>query len=242
MFSRFLLFFLISSNTWAVPVYTVGVEDIDYMPIFSSTHNPDNFKGYARDVLDRFAKSEKIEFKYVSLPVKRFVNVYQSGKLDFAFPDNPKWELPTKKNLNITYSDPIITFQDAIYVRPERVGLGIEKMKILGNLRGFSAWKFQQYIDSGKMSTDNANSPESLINMALLGRVDGINLAHQVAQYHLKKMNRPKDLVSDPALLPLQDSHYYFSTIRHHELIKKLNLFLKRDAANIMQLKKKYGL
>lgn len=229
-------------SVFALPVYTVGVEDIDYMPIFSSTHNPENFKGYARDVLDRFAKSEKIEFRYVALPVKRFVNVYQSGKLDFAFPDNPKWNLPKKDDLNIIYSNPIIIFQDAVFVRPEKLGLGVEQMKVLGNLKGFSAWKFQKYIDSGKMRVESTHAPESLIHMVLLGRVDGINMAQQVARYHLKKIGNEKGLVADPQLLPSQDSYYYFSTLHHPEMIKKLNLFLKKDAANIHQLKKKYGL
>ncbi|MEA9355993.1 transporter substrate-binding domain-containing protein [Bacteriovorax sp. PP10] len=233
---------LISASAFALPVYTVGVEDIDYMPIFSSTHNPENFKGYARDVLDRFAKSEKIEFRYVALPVKRFIYVYQSGKLDFAFPDNPNWNLPKKDNLNIIYSNPIITFQDAIFVRPEKLGLGIEKMKVLGTLKGFSAWKFQKYIDSGKMRVESTHAPESLIHMALLGRVDGINMAQQVARYHLKKIGNEKGLVPDPQLLPSQDSYYYFSTLHHPEIIKKLNLFLKKDAANIHELKNKYGL
>lgn len=243
MVSHLLLFLsLISTSAFALPVYTVGVEDIDYMPIFSSTHNPANFKGYAREVLDRFAKSEKIEFRYVPLPVKRFINVYQSGKLDFAFPDNPKWDLPKKENLNIIYSNPIIIFQDAVFVRPENLGLGIEQMKVLGNLKGFSAWKFQKYIDSGKMSVVSTHAPESLIQMALLGRVDGINMAQQVVRYHLKKIGNEKGLVSDPELLPSQNSYYYFSTLRHPEVIKKLNLFLKKDAANIQQLKKKYGL
>lgn len=67
-------------------------------------------------------------------------------------------------------------------------------------------------------------------------------MAQQVVRYHLKKIGNEKGLVSDPQLLPSQDSYYYFSTLQHPEIIKKLNLFLKKDTANIHQLKKKYRL
>lgn len=94
----------------------------------------------------------------------------------------------------------------------------------------------------GKLKTESTAAPESLINMLLLGRVDGINMAQQVVQYHLIKMNRPNAIVFDPQLLPIQDSHYYFSTLKHPKIINRLNIFLKKDSVFIEQLKKKYGL
>lgn len=243
MICRLALFLLIlSNNALASSVYTVGVEDIDYTPIFSSMPAPENFKGFARDLLDKFAESEKIEFKYVPLPIKRFLLVFQSGNLDFAFPDNPKWNLEEKKNLKVTYSTPLITFQDAVFVKPEKLGLGIGSLKVLGTLSGFTPWKFQSLIDAGKIKLESANTPETLVNMALLGRVDGINMARQVVQYHLKKKERPNDLVSDPKLMPLRDSYYHFSTLKHPEVIKKLNIFIKKESVFIRELKKKYGL
>lgn len=236
------LIFLFSAKVFALPTFTVGVEDIDYSPIYSGADGPGHFKGYAREILDRFAKSENIEFKYIPLPVKRFLAEYQEGKMDFAFPDNPNWNVEAKKKLKRVYSSPIITFQDAIFVRPEKLGQGIENLRTLGTLKGFSYWKFQQYVDSGKMQIDSSLAPEGLINMGLLGRVEGINLAQQVVYYYLKKLNREGALIPDPQLLPIQDSHYYLSTLRHPEMIKKLNVFLKKDRIYINQLKKKYGL
>lgn len=243
MMLRFIItFILLTFNVSAATVYTVGVEAIDYSPIFSSTIGPRNFEGYAREVLDRFAKSENIEFQYVPLPVKRFINVYHSGQLDFAFPDNPQWNKTAQNKEKIIYSHPIIVFQDAIFVLPKDLGKGIKSLKVLGTLMGFSVWKFNEYIKAGTMSLESVLTPESLINMALLGRVDGINLAKQVVYYYLKKMNRINGLVIDTELLPIQDSFYHFSTIKHPNIIKKLNAFLKKDAVYLSSLKKKYDL
>jgi ABC-type amino acid transport substrate-binding protein len=240
---RFIIYFIFFTlNAYATTTYTIGVEAIDYSPIFSSTIGPRNYEGYTRDVLDRFAKSEGIEFRYIPLPIKRFVNVYQLGQLDFAFPDNPQWEKEKKFKAQVIYSRPVIDFQDAIFVLPERLGMGVRNLKVLGTLLGFSVWKFNDMIKAGNMTLESASTPESLINMALLGRVDAINLAKQVVYYYLKKMNRANGLVIDPELLPIKDSHYYLSTIKHPRVIKRFNLFLKKDEVYLSKLRKKYGL
>jgi polar amino acid transport system substrate-binding protein len=240
---RLIIFYLfMTCNTFALTTYTVGVEDIDYSPIYSSTIGPRNFEGFTRDVLDRFAKSENIEFRYIPLPIKRFINVYEAGKLDFAFPDNPHWDKDIKIKKNINFSSPIIVFQDAIFVKPERLGKGADHLKVLGTLLGFSVWKFKEKVNSGKLTLASATTPEGLIKMGILGRVDGVNLAKPVVFYYLKQMDKPNALVMDPQLLPIKNSTYHISSIKYPQVIKKLDLFLRKDAVYINKLKTKYGL
>ncbi len=223
------------------PSYTVGVENIDLSPIYSVNPASQSYQGVIRDILDRFAASEKIRFVYVPLPIRRFQLEYWGGRLDFAFPDNPAWNPEPKRNLKIHYSEPVFSFQDAVLVAPSKLGQGIEQLKALGTVRGYTLWKFQSRVDQKKLRIVVAPSPESLVEMALTGHVEAINLPLQIANFHLRKFQHVGDLVPDPSLLPIQNSSYYFSTIRHPELIKKFDLFLKNEASTIRQIKKEKG-
>ncbi|MES2948992.1 MAG: hypothetical protein V4858_10670 [Pseudomonadota bacterium] len=66
-----------------------------------------------------------------------------------------------------------------------------------------------------------------MINMALAQRVDGINVARQVAEFHLKDMGQPHALVADATLLPSTDSQYLLSSIKHPEMIRAFDQFLQ---------------
>lgn len=230
-----------SSQLWAQLTYTVGVENVDFSPI-SSVRMPGNeYQGLSRQILDRFAKSEKIQFKYVPLPIRRFQQEYWLGNLDFAFPDNPEWNRDRKKNMKITYSGPVISFQDAVLVRPQKVGQGFDQIKSIGTVRGFTLWKFQDLIEAKKLRVVAAPSPNSLVQMLLAGHVDAINLPPQIANFHLKKIGRVGAMVPDPALMPIQKSNYYVSSIHHPEIIQKLNRFLVKDAPAIRKILKENG-
>lgn len=226
----------------AVPTYTVGVEDIDLSPFYAVRSSDNTYTGYARDVLDRFAKSQNVHFVYVPLPVKRFQVEYWNGKLDFAFPDNPEWNKDQKKNLKIMYSEPVLSFHDTVLVFPDRVGQGLNRLKSLGTIRGFTLWKFQKQIDEKKLRIESAPDPASVIQMLFSGRVDAINLPLQIATCHLKKMNRVGAIVPDPGLMPIESSSYYFSSIRYPQIIKNFNLFLKKEANSLSRLRKDEGL
>src|SRR5215207_7883334 len=100
--------------------YRVGVEDVDYYPIYSAVPPDYQFRGYARDLLDAFAVHEQIQLRYVPLPVRRMNHSYWSGQLDLIFPDNPRWSQPDKQGHAIIYSEPVLVFQDAMLVLPSR--------------------------------------------------------------------------------------------------------------------------
>lgn len=221
---------------WA-ETYVVGVEDVDYAPIYSNTGG--RYHGYARDLLDLFASREGITLSYQPLPIKRIALYNKLGKIDLIYPDNPRWNAQDKRGVVVHYSAPTLTFQDAILVKPERQGL---PMRSLGMVRGFTPWKFQDDIQAGRLRVENAPGPQNLVQMALLGRVDGINLAQQVARYHLAQLGSPGALLPDTRLTPMQNSQYFLSSVRQPELIARFDGFLKREHKAVEALQRRYGL
>ncbi|TWC33231.1 ABC-type amino acid transport substrate-binding protein [Pseudomonas sp. SJZ079] len=228
--------------TVAAQTYSVGVEDVDYFPIFSVAPPDHQYRGYARELLDLFATHEKITLRYVPLPVRRLYHNYWAGQLDLVFPDNPLWSEPGKPEDSISYSQPLLAFQDVMLVMPARLGQPLQRFRKLGFVRGFTPWKFHAEIAAGQVEIHRAPNPEGLIWMTLAGYIDGANMAQQVARYHLARQGRPDALVAEPRLLALSDSHYYLSSIRHPELIQRFDAFLRSEQRAVAALKAKYGL
>lgn len=218
--------------------YVVGVQDLDYFPIYA-TDAQGEYRGYGRELLDLFAKRSGIQFIYQARPVRRLVNDYLAGRVDLMFPDNPNWDKDKKAGLEISYSAPALVFQDAVMVRPDNLG---QPLQSLGSVMGFTPWKFMADVNAGKLRLHEAPGPLNLIKMALAGRVQGVNMARQVAEYHLKAMDQPDALVPDLSLLPSRDSQYLLSSIRHPEVIRQFDQFLQTDKAAVLALKRKYGL
>lgn len=222
--------------------YRVGVEDVDYYPIYSAVPPDYQFRGYARDLLDAFAVHAQVQLRYVSLPVRRMTHSYWSGQLDLIFPDNPRWNQADKQGHAILYSEPVLVFQDAMLVLPSRLGQPRESFRKLGFVRGFTPWKFQAEIAAGRVQIETSPGPEGLIRMALSGYIDAANMARQVAHYHLAQLGQPDGLRVEPRLLSLVDSQYHLSSIRHPELIRRFDAFLQAEHQAVAALKAKYGL
>lgn len=53
--------FALLSQSALARVYTIGVEDIDYYPIYKTEGG--QYKGFARDLFDRFGKEKGFEFR-----------------------------------------------------------------------------------------------------------------------------------------------------------------------------------
>ena len=218
--------------------YSVGVQQLDYFPIYSGDAQG-NYSGYARELLDLFARHNGFRFVYRVRPVTRAVKEYLAGQTDFMFPDNPSWDRTAKKGLELAYSRPAVSFEDAVMVLPERLGSPIAS---LGIVRGFTPWKFLPAVRAEQLQLQEAPGPANLIGMALLKRVDGINIARQVADFHLHALGRPGALLADPALMPKAQSHYLLSSIRHPEMIERFDHFLQSEQAAVTALRTKYGL
>lgn len=221
--------------------YSVVVQDIDYYPIYKADLNNNDYYGYVRDLLDAFARAEGLQFEYKVRPVRRMILEYTRGLYDFALPDNPNWNRDDKQGLDVSYSPPLIEFADGLYVLKENASLTAEQMTDYGTIYGFTPWKFEEQITRGDIEVITASSPESLIRMALAGRVEVFNLAAPVANHHFRQLDAEGRFATAAHLLPVSLSRYHLSSIRHPEIIARMANFLEQNPEIPQQLQEKYG-
>ena len=220
--------------------FRVGVERQPYLPYF--TVQDGQYLGYARELLDAFAADQGHEFIYVPLPVKRLLGDYLAGKLDFKFPDHPRWKARQKQGHRIHYSQAVAPYTDGVMVRPGEVGLGKARIRLLGTQLGFTPWPYLADIEDGRIVLKQNNHIDSLLRMATSGRVDAIYLNPRVARHALIAEGLPGDaLVHDPGL-PHVEGHYYLSSRLHPEVITAFDRFLQRQPELLRRLKIKYAI
>ncbi len=224
------------------PTYSLVVQNINYYPIYSANGDTGHYSGYVRDLLDAFAVAEGIQFNYRLRPIRRMMLEYLEGQYDFAVPDNPNWNLPLKRGRLIYYSEPLLEFADAVFVRAKDRDMTSAEMDSYGTIAGFTPWKFREPIARGELKLETAPNPTSLIRMLLSGRVDTINLAMPVARFHFQALDVGNRLVAAPQLLPIETSRYYLSSLKHPEVIARFNAFLEREQALVSELKARYRL
>ena len=127
-------------------------------------------------------------------------------------------------------------------VLPENKGRGIDQIKIIGTVMGFSPWEYMQMADSGKITLVENASFSGLLQQVIAKRIDGAYINVAVADYHLKKeLGKPGALVFDESL-PYGKNNYHLSTMAHKDIIAAFNQFLKENEPLIHALKVKYGI
>ena len=222
----------------AAEEYVIGVENIEYYPLYAKREG--KYAGFARALFDAFAERSEHTFQYKPLPIKRLFKGFFDGDLDFKFPDSPYWKQDSKKDKNVIYSDSVVEYVDGVLVKPDKLGKGKESLHSLGVLRGFTAWDFLSDIQEKKISLREVNSLEALIKMAKSGRVDGVYFNVIVANYFQEKTLFDKGGVLFDKSLPHTRSHYYLSSIKHPRVIAEFNQFLATNQSLVASLKAKY--
>ncbi|MCG8667874.1 MAG: transporter substrate-binding domain-containing protein [Pseudomonadales bacterium] len=234
-----LMLLVVTSITHA-QTFVVGVEDIDYYPLYA--YKEGNYQGVAKEVMDKFASSKGYTFKYKPFPVIRLTKYFVEGQVDLKFPDNEVWAGDAKKGLNVAYSNPVIDYTDGVMVLPASAGKGIGALKKLGLVRGFTPWDYLSLIKTGSVKSKETSSLDALIQQTLHGRVDGAYFNVSVAKYHLaQNLKKPDGLVFDDGL-PHTSSSYKLSSHKHPKIIEEFSQFLIDEAGWISEVNKKYGL
>lgn len=235
----FLLIFSLFANQ---KQYVIGVQDFpEYLPY--SKFSDGDYQGFNRELLDAFAKHEGVTFKYEAVPVKRLIQMFLLGKVDFKYPDNEYWSADLKKDTPIIYSHPVVHYIDGVIVLNRNKGRGIEKLKVLGTIRGFTPFTYLEDIKTGKITLHENSNYMGLLRMIYKNRVDGTYTNVSVSKYYFEndiiEENDKSALVFDPGL-PHTKSTRHLSTIKHPKLLQKFNQWMEEEKPFLNSLKKKY--
>lgn len=230
---------LLFSAYASAQTYTVGVEQDDFMPHYGFNEQG-QYSGYARDLLDMFAEYAGIDLVYEGMPVADLVPALAEGTIDFKYPDNPKWNRPDNIANAMHFSEPAVEYVDGVLVAPRSKGQGLENLKRLAVVKGWTPRGYQKAIDSSQITLILNNSLSEMIRETLLKNSDGAYYNVVVALYYINNIRaRPDVLVFDPDL-PFVRSTYRLSTLKHPELIDRFDDFLTEHQAEVEALKAKY--
>lgn len=216
---------------------TIGVEDIKYYPYFEMREK--EYKGFARELFDSFAKKYNHKITFIPLPVARLSHTFLRGEIDFRFPDSPNWTHGMKRGFNVKYSSPVVTYTDGIFVLKEN--LGKKDLKQIGTISGFSPQLLQERISSKEVVLNENQSLNGLLEQVRRGRIEGAYFNIAVAQATIQKRQYHKFIFFDENQIHITDS-YFLSTIHKPKILVEFNQFLKLHEKEVSKLKSKYGL
>ena len=219
--------------------FTVGSENIDYFPHYRFDGGDD--QGYMWAVLEAFAKHSGHTMVYVAYPIKRLHQELLDKKIDFLYPDNPKWASADRQQQGKYFSEPVITAFGSTMVLPARVNKGLDDFKSLAVPHGFTSIMYAPLVAQRKVSLIDVPDAISALQVILKGRVDGADIEFNVAQHLLKGMSQPHALVFDPSL-PCDPVGFHLSTVAHSDIIQQFNTFMREHQRLLQDLKTPYHL
>lgn len=223
-------------------LYTVGVEELHYYPLHT-TGRELVFGGYAREVLDAFARQQGIRFRYVPLPINRlYVAFLKEQVLDFKYPDNPRWKPELRATLKLSYSLPLVASDEGAMVLPKNKGRPLAQIKSLGTALGFTPWPYAGDIEGKRIGLTVNNGFDSLLRRAMAGHIDAVYINVDVAAYLLNDtLKAPGALVFDPGL-PHARSDFSLASLEHADIIGQFDAFLRREQPLLQKLKARFGI
>ncbi len=246
--NKIIIFFFFSLNipAQAAQIIQLGVEDINFYPIYGTYDANDNklleYDGYSADVFKLFNKSQKkYEFVFNPIQIKRLYLEYLSPEsaLDAKYPDDPNWaqDLKEKAKVKINYSTPMLKYTDGTFVLIENKNFKIENIKKLGIILGFSPVGYEQQIKDGRTILFETINVKELFNMLIAKKVDGIYISKYIGLCKLNVMKLHDKIVFNNEL-PSLTGYYRLSSKKYPELINLFNYFLRKNKRYLVNMEK----
>ncbi len=231
------LFVLISSSNLKAQEFIVGVEDVDYYPLYEFKSNRNT---HSRELLNAFSATKGYKFIYMPLPIKRFETWLLENKIDFKYPDNSSWYSSTNTTEKCTFSESTIKLVAGTSVLKSSLKKSTSEFKSIGTLLGFYPKHWIGKIQSGKVKLYEDVSTKILVQQLVAGHIDGIDIEPSVVQYYLEELGKPSDTSIIDRRYDYNVYGFHFSTIKHPQVIAEFNEFLRENKALLEHLNKKY--
>ena len=214
--------------------YTVGVEQLDYYPLYEGSAG--GYRGYGRELLDLFAQYSGHTFIYQPMPVKRLFDTFIRGELDFKYPDNPYWSAAEKSAVTIHYSQSTLRSFDGLITHRQHPPA--TPLTHLATIRGFTAWAYANAIEAGEVTVQPVNSLDAGLSLVKAGRIPAVYANIAVAKGRLRDIDEQALVFNRD--FPYTESHFFLSTQKHPAVIAQFNAFLQREQASIGALQQRF--
>jgi hypothetical protein len=99
---------------------------------------------------------------------------------------------------------------------------------------------YTKYINKGLLQIYHNPSYEGLLRQTIRGRTDGAYSNYLVSKFYLKHIIQKPNALIFNSKLPYTTGTRHLSSIKHPNIIREFNAFLKNKKRLIEQLKKKY--
>jgi len=219
--------------------FIIGVEDIDYYPLFEFKSDRDT---HSRELLNSFAAAKGYKFTYLPLPIKRFDKWLLEEKVDFKYPDNKRWYADSSITDSLTFSQSATWLIAGTSVLKSSLKKSKSELKSVGTLLGFYPTTWIDEIKSGQVELYEDVSTKILVQKLLSKYVDSIDIEPSVINYYLKELGKPTDLVVIDKRYKYDIYGFHFSTIKHPKIIKEFDEFLSNNKTLLDALNKKYNI
>lgn len=230
---------VLSLTASAEPVYTIGVEQAEFLPHYQGDA-AGNYHGFARDVFDRFVAHSGVRLTLRVMPAEALLPALLDGTIDAKYPDSPEWSVQAKGGSSVHYSQPVVDYVDGVMVAPRRAGLGIDALRRLAVVDGWTPRGYEDRIAADQISLVSTGDLPRMVRQALLKDVDGAYYNVVVAAHYLNNVRaKPGALVFDSGL-PHSRGTFALSSIHHPALIRRFDQFLEQQRVEIAALKARY--
>src|SRR5690606_1486778 len=209
---------LLGADGALAQTYVVGVEQQSFQPHFWQDERGE-YRGFARELLDLFAREAGVELRYQALPVSQLTRHLGNGNVDFKYPDSPDWGQGLKQGAAIAYSEPVVAYVDGVLVPPAQLGQGVEGLRRLALVEGWTPRDYQARMAAGQVEPVHAADLRQMMRLALRREADGAYYNVVVATYYLDNLRaRPGALVFDPSL-PHSRGAFHLSSPRDRKSV-----------------------
>ena len=219
--------------------YVVGVENSEFLP-YSRVDAQGQYGGYARELLDRFASRAGVTFVYRPIAPAELLDELLEGGVDFKYPDSAAWGAQARAGKPLLYSASTADYIDGVLVAPLRHGKGLEPLKHLAVVGGWTPQHYDEAIASGRMTRLDSKNLPAMIRSAVKKQADGAYYNVEVALYALNHSSKLTNALQFDAGLPYSRGTYHLSTLKHPALLKRFDQFLADPASDVQGLKAKY--
>ncbi len=215
----------------------VAVDENEFLPYYQARADG-SVRGFARDLLDRFAQDEGYLLDYQVYPLNRLQQLQLQQRLDLRFPDSPLWADKRKKSAQIFYSRPVVAYVDGIFQSSKTKPL--VKGNFFSILRGFTPLSFTELVKEGKVHFMEAPDLRAALAMYYKQRVNGV-YGNEAVLMRLNREGYDEQLVIQSQYPVTRDS-YRLSSSQHKDVITQFDRWYEAKKKDIDVLLENYQL